>query len=257
MLFDLSSPGRKNIIRVVYGVLALLFVVGFVGFGIGGELGGGGIIDSITGSGGGDTADQFEQQVEDAEETLESDPTDTRALEELAYYRAQSGFAQLEVDETTGQPTGLTEESRSELEAAIDAWERYLDAEPKKPDPRTAGQILRAYQFLNDAGGAADVQEVLVKDEPSFLNYGTLAYLRYLDLDVKAGDAAFDKAEAEAKPSDKAQLKQLEKLRAQVVEERERLAEQPDEGTVPGENPLADPFGGGLGGTSPVPPSSP
>ena len=255
MLFDLSSPGRKNIIRVVYGVLALLFVVGFVGFGIGGEVGGGGIIDSLTGGGGGDTASQFEQQVEDAEERLESDPADERALEELAYYRAQSGFAQLEVDESTGQPTGLTDESRSELEAAVEAWSRYLDTEPAKPDPRTAGQILRAYQFLGDAGGAADVQELLVEEEPNFLNYGNLAYLRYLDLDLKAGDAAFEKAEAEAKPGDKAQLRQLEQLRADVAKEKKRLAKQPD--AAPGENPLSDPFGSGLGGTSSVPPATP
>ena len=247
MLFDLSSPGRKNIIRVVYGVLALLFLVGFVGFGIGGELGGGGIIDSITGNdSGGDAADQYEQQIEDAEEKLESDPTDEKALEDLAYYRALSGTAQLEVDESTGQPTGLTEESRNEFEAAVDAWSRYLETDPKKPDPRTAGQVLQAYQFLGDAGGAADVQEVLVKDDPSFVNYGQLAFLRYLDLDLKGGDAAFDKAETEAEPSNDAQLKQLEQIRAQVVKEKKRLAKEGDDAAA-GENALADPFGGGLG----------
>lgn len=130
MLFDLSNPRRKNVIRVAYAVLALLFVVGFVGFGIGGELGGGGIVDSLTGGGSGSTAGQYEQQIEDAEETLETDPTNQEALAELALYRAQSGFAQLEFDEQTGQPTGLTEESRDEFEAAIEAWNRYLDTEP-------------------------------------------------------------------------------------------------------------------------------
>jgi hypothetical protein len=247
MLFDLSSPGRKNVIRVVYGVLALLFLVGFVGFGIGGELGGGGLIDSITSGGsGGNTADQFEQQIEDAEDKLESEPTDEKALEELAYYRAQSGFAQLEVDESTGQPTGLTEESRTELEAALDAWSRYLETNPQKPDLRTAGQILRAYQFLGDAGGAADVQELLAKDDPTFINYGQLAYLRYLDLDLKRGDEAFEEAEAVAKPSDKSQIKQLEEIRAQVVKEKEKLAKEGDE-AAPVDDPLSDPFGGGLG----------
>ena len=246
MLFDLSSPGRKNVVRVVFGFLALIFAIGFIGFGIGGELGSGGIIDSLTGGGGGDTADQFEQQVEDAEDKLESDPTDAKALEQLAYYRAQSGFAQLEVDESTGQPTGLTEESRTELEAALDAWSRYLETNPERPDPRTAGQILRAYQFLGDPGGAADVQEILVKEDPSFINYGQLAYLRYLDLDLKQGDEAFEQAEAEAKASDKSQLKQLEQIRAEVVKEKKRLAKQPED-AAPVEEPLTDPFGGGLG----------
>ena len=98
MLFDLSSPGRKNVIRVVYGVLALLFPVGFVGFGIGGELGGGGLFDSLSGGGGdGVTAEQFEQQIEDAEAALETNPARRAgAAATLADYRYLSGHAQLE-----------------------------------------------------------------------------------------------------------------------------------------------------------------
>ena len=82
MLFDLSSPRRKNVVRVVYGALALLFAGGFIFFGIGSEGGGGGLFDGIFGDGGGgSTAEQFEQQIEDAEKKLETDPADQRALQ--------------------------------------------------------------------------------------------------------------------------------------------------------------------------------
>jgi hypothetical protein len=256
MLFDLSSPRRKNVVRVVYGALALLFAGGFIFFGIGSESGAGGLFDGLFGEGGGgSTADQFEQQVEDAEEQLDSNPDDQRALQQLAYYRAQSGIAQLEVDETTGQPTGVTEDARSELEAAIDAWGRYLDTDPRNVDAATAGQILLSYQFLNDFEGAADVQETLAKEDPSFVNYTRLAFLRYNDLDLKRGDAALDKARAEADKGNQVQIKQLEDLREQVVKFRKKQAKQPDseEGAAPG---LESPFGG-LSPDAGVPPTTP
>jgi hypothetical protein len=256
MLFDLSSPKRKNVVRVVYGALAVLFAGGFILFGIGSESGAGGLFDGLFGDGGsGSTAEQFEQQVEDAEEKLDSNPEDQRALQDLAYYRAQSGISQLEVDETTGQPTGLTDEARSELEASVDAWSRYTATEPRKLDVATARQILTAYQYLGDSEGAADLQEALVKEDPSFINYGNLVYLRYLDLDLKRGDAALEEARALAEQGDNAQLKQLEDLRDQVVKAKKKQAKQPDsqEGA---EGALSSPFGG-LDPNSAVPPTTP
>src|SRR5688572_10649416 len=198
MLFDLTSPGRKNVVRVVYGVLALLFLVGFVGFGIGGEVGGGGLIDSITGNSDGDddVASRY-PQIEDAENKLESDPTNVKALEDLAYYRALSGSQLLQQDEETGQPV-LTEDARTEFESAIEAWTRYLDAETD-PDPRVAGQVLAAYVFLGDTGGAAAIQEILAKEQPTFENFARLAAYYYDDGELKQGDDAVEKAEAEAK----------------------------------------------------------
>src|ERR1700691_238363 len=55
MLFDLRSRGRRTTVRVIYGSLAVLMVVGLVGLGIGtGNTGG--ILDASqnSGSGGGD-----------------------------------------------------------------------------------------------------------------------------------------------------------------------------------------------------------
>ncbi len=258
MLFDLTSPGRKNIIRVVYGVLALLFLIGFVGFGIGGEIGGGGIVDSLTGGGsGGDTADQYEQQIEDAESTLETEPENQRALANLAQYRYLSGQAQLDIDEATGRPT-LTEESRGEFEKAIDAFTQYLDTRPQKPDVATAGQVVQAYVFLGDAEGAARAQQILADANPSTGTYSTLAYYLFADLDFKAAEKAVERALAEAKPGERKRIeKQLDELRAAAEKQKKQIEKLPESATGGGTG-IEDPFGGltpDAGGA--VPPATP
>jgi tetratricopeptide (TPR) repeat protein len=256
VLFDLSSPGRKNIIRVVYGVLALLFLIGFVGFGIGGELGGGGIVDSLTGGGGnGDTAEQFEQQIEDAEAALETNPADEKALATLAEYRYLSGQAQLDIDEATGAPV-LTEEARGEFEAAIDAWTRYLETDPRKPDVGAAGQVVQAYVLLGNAEGAADAQEILAEANPSAGTFSTLAYYRYADFDFKRGDEAAALAVENANENQRKSVeKQLDQLRESAVQQEKRIEKQSDseEGA---ESALQSPFGG-LDQGGGVPPTSP
>lgn len=260
MLFDLTSPRRKRILRVVYGLLALLFFVGFVGFGVGGNIGGGGLLDAIgiggDDSGDGVSAEQYQQQIEDAEAKLEANPDDPRALANLAQYRYLSGQVQLAVDQQTGVPS-LTEESRGEFERAIDAWSSYLDTDPPKPDVSTAGQIVRAYQFLGDAGGAADAQQILAEANPSSGAYGTLAYFRYADFDFTGGDAAAKQAVDRAPGAQAKQLeKQLEKIRTQAEEQKKAIDKLPKGEDLPGGPSLGDPLGG-LGGAGGVPPPTP
>jgi tetratricopeptide (TPR) repeat protein len=254
MLFDLTSPRRKNVVRVVYGLLALLFAGGFIFFGIGSEAGSGGLFEGLFGDGGGgDTAEQYEQQIEDAESRLETDPTDERALASLAQYRYLSGQSQLDIDESTGAPT-LTEESRGEFEAAVEAWTRYLETDPQRPDVGTAGQMVQAFIFLNDLSSAADAQEILADANPSVGTIATLAQYRYYDLDLKRGDAAVAQLEDLDKGSVNSASKQLADLREQVVKEKKRLAKLPEDEAA-GEGALQDPFGtfGGEG----VPPTAP
>lgn len=250
MLFDTSSPGRKRVVRILFGGLALIFGISFVGFGIGGELGGGGIIDAITGNNSGAAADQFEQQIEDAEQAVEDDPEDARALAELALLRFQSGEAQLEIDEQTGQVTGLTEESRSEFEAAIEAWSRYVDTDPAKLEAAAAARVVSAYRYLEDVNGAVRAQELLTESDPSSVNLAGLADLRYRALEIKAADEARDRALAKAKQDQaKALERQLNEIRKQALAVKKAEAKQPD---VPGGEGagLEDPFGG-LGQTDP------
>jgi hypothetical protein len=256
MLFDLSSPGRKRVIRVVYAILALLFFVGFVGFGIGTDQGIGGLFDTITGGDDSSTASQYEQQIDDAEAKLEENPRDERALAALAQYRSLSGQSQLEIDQATGQVTGVPEESRQEFEAAIDAWDRYLETDPAKPDVTTANSVVQAYTYLDDPGGAASAQVVLAEANPSAGSYGQLAYYYYSDLNFKKGDEAADKALSEASPNDR---KTLEKQLTQLHEAAEKFKKQQDKlpDSATGESEFQDPFGGLNSGGGALPPTTP
>jgi len=251
MLFDLSNPRRKNVVRVVYGLLAVVFGGGFIFFGIGSETGGGGLLDGVFGNGGTSTASQYEQQIEDAEEKVEADPTNERALADLARYRYLSGEAQLDRDET-GQITGVSEEARNEFENAVEAWSRYLDADPKKIDIGAATTMPTAYRYLEDAGGAAEAQAIVAKENPSVNAYVDLAFYRYIDGDIKGGDKAAEIARKEAKPDQRKQAdKILADYRKQALALKKQLAELPD--SEEGGSQLENPFGsfGPEGGTAP------
>ena len=75
MLFDLQSGKRRRVVQVVFGALAFIFLISFVGFGIGSP-GTGGIFDAI--GLGGDSAStgnpQFDQQIDDAEARVADEP---------------------------------------------------------------------------------------------------------------------------------------------------------------------------------------
>ena len=87
VIFDLKSGKRRRVVQVVFGFLAFIFFISFVGFGIGSDAAGG-IFDAIGLGGGssGGTDTEYDQQIEDAEETLETDPQNERALLDLVNY---------------------------------------------------------------------------------------------------------------------------------------------------------------------------
>ncbi|MDQ3759708.1 MAG: tetratricopeptide repeat protein [Actinomycetota bacterium] len=242
MLFDLTSPGRKTAVRIIFGFLAVIFASGFVLLGIGTE-GGQNPLESIFGSN--NTTDgAFEQQIEDAEQAVEDDPQDSDALASLVVLRARSGDAQLEVDEETGQPVGLTDDSRGEYEEAISVWQQYLDVDPKKIDLAAASAAVLAYRYLGDVDGAISAQEALAESDPSGANFGALASFLYADLQIEKGDKARDQALAEANEETKKLItQQLGQIRKQAVKAEKAQSKQPDSATGGGSE-LADPFGG-------------
>jgi len=82
MLFDLRGR-KRTIVRFVYGGLALLFLVGFVGFGVGSDVGsgilGGSHGGGTSGGGHGSDGDSTEDQIETVRETVDSNPDDANA----------------------------------------------------------------------------------------------------------------------------------------------------------------------------------
>ena len=49
MLFDLRGRGRRRTVQVIYIGLAVIFMLGFVGLGVGGGFGSSGIFSAFTG----------------------------------------------------------------------------------------------------------------------------------------------------------------------------------------------------------------
>ena len=103
--------------------------VGLVGLGIGGNVGGG-IFDAL-GIGSGDSASspQYDAQIERAEEALQTDPKNEKALVSLARTHFLVGQAATGTDEQ-GQVT-YTDETLTAYRDATGAWERYLATKPR------------------------------------------------------------------------------------------------------------------------------
>ena len=263
MLFDLGTGKKKRFIQVIYGLLALLFLVGFVGFGIGGEVGQGGIADIFTGGSDDLEETQFSEDADEIEKKLESDPRNQALLEQLISTRFSAGNALSPVDPETGVPT-VTEEAEQEYEQAAEAWERYLAL---NPDPVDTGAALFAVQSFSALAGnattvteaeanweaAADAQQVLAQRRPTLGNFSNLAIYSYFSLDYERGDKAADRAaQLAANPAARKRIKrQLSSYRQQAKSfeaQQRREEQQENQGADNGapdvpENPL-DPSGG-------------
>jgi hypothetical protein len=282
MLFDLQSPGRRNLIKVVYAGLAVLMGGGLIFFGIGGS--GGGFFSDVGGGGGGDGGNPFEDQISDAETRLQQNPQDTAALGELVQLHYQAGSNQVQVDEETGAQS-LTEEGDQQLREGADAWDRYLKLTQKSGQQPAAGvssiavqtfsvladasfsQALNstsgteALDFANDAvtswSDAAEAQRILAEAQPAGQAFANLAFFLYRAGDIAGGDQAAAQAGQEAAANEKAaieqQLKQTKKQGEQLttaIAQLEKQQQQTSEATggAAGTNPLEGLGGGGLSG---------
>jgi len=269
MLFDLKSGKRRRVVQIVFGFLAFIFFISFVGFGIGSDVSGG-IFDAI-GLGGGDTSQStssaYQQQIEEAEKDLEEDPRSEKALTDLARYRFLSGQDQLSFSEETGIAT-LTEEARGEWNEALDAWEKLLKESPDQVDAQVAAQMVCAYVPLLpqcavqappddiDLEGAAATQRVVAEQDKGPAGYFQLAQFLYFDAQFEEGDKAAAEAISRAEPNQREKLqKDLDSLagEARKFEKQQQKAQQAG-GSEPS---LEDPFGSLGSGTGGIPQASP
>lgn len=260
MLFELGGR-RKRFIQVIYVFLALLLGGGLVLLGIGGDANGG-LLDAVgLGNSSQSTTDSAtEDDIEKAEAALATDPNDQRALLILARSQYISGQQALEVDEQ-GVPT-LTEDAIAGFEASTDAWERYLETKPQKPDDEVATVVFQAYSNLAFAQddpasiqqtleGATETAEIVAEAQPGPNSYLQLATYAYLSGDTELGASAGKEAAAEADEASlgtvKTQLKQAEQQGKAI---QKQLAAQ-----APTEEDLQNPLQGlgATGGTTPAP----
>ena len=260
MLFD-TRGRRRNVIRVVYAVLAIL---------MGGSLFltvGPFNISELVGGGGSTDAEQiFEEQAERIEERLAKDPTDEQLLLSLTRARISAGTAQAEIDPQTGTPGSYPPEAEIDFKQGLLAWNRYLKEAGDDPSPAVAQLVAQTFFTLAERGSltlgdietntraAVEAQRIAAEERPNLGSLSNLAIYEYFNGNLEAGDRATKRAMALAptKPeaaNAKKQLAEYRKRGQQYVKSLEQFAQAEQKS---GREQLQNPFGplapGGLPG---------
>jgi tetratricopeptide (TPR) repeat protein len=251
VLFDLRSGKRRRLVQVVYSLLAVSFLIGFVIFGVGNS-GIGSLSDLFGGGSGGSASSAFDAQIAHAQAVLKKDPKNQQALANLANYEFQAGRSGVTQSSPTAAPT-ISGDAQTDFSTAVDAWTRYLKV-AKKPDPGIANEMAQAYVYLNDANGASRAQRVLAEAQPSTSTLGNLATYLYFAGNFKAGDKAAKQALAK---TPKSQVKQVKTQLAQIASQARKAAKaQKAAAKASGSSGsgVQNPFGGVAPGGTPTTP---
>lgn len=211
MLFDLKGKRRRTV-QGVYLTLAILMGAGLVLFGIGSSVNGG-LGDLFNGGSGSNQADKtIQKRIDAAEKQVQANPKNAVAL--AAIVRGRYQLATANADPNTSE---FTDKARSDLQGAVAAWQRYLQAAPK-PDISLTRLVLQAYQGLGqltknppDAKpyweGASQAAELLATRQPNAQNYVALVQFASLAGQTRKAELAGQKAIALAPKSQKKDAK--------------------------------------------------
>jgi hypothetical protein len=249
VLFDLQSPGRRRVVRVVFGGLALIFAISFVFLGVG--TGGGGFsFSDLFGGGSGSTSTAFDSDIKAADAKVAINPNDTFALGNLVrlHYSAANSTAT-----SSGAPSS---DGIQHMREAADAWNKYVKATKGNISPAVAVYALNVFDLLarvdfsqarsdttqtqaltdinaavDDWKSAAQAQQVRIQKQPKTVNansYLTLAQYLYLAGDTKGGDQATAQAKTAKGGSSAAasQLTQVKQLGQQIQTALKQLTKQ-------------------------------
>jgi hypothetical protein len=209
MLFDLRGRGRRRTVRVIYGGLALLIGAGLVFFGVGAGVGGGGLLNSLTGSEGSSSA-SFSAQIDKYKKLTQKQPNNVYAWEQLT-------LAQLH--EAGGEAyfanQRLTAKGRELFGQTAQSWNSYIALKPAKPNAQLALQMERVFgeEGLNEPAEVVKVLQIVIptktESTPQYQAslYAALAEYAYKASNTRIGDLASAKAIALAPAAQRAQLK--------------------------------------------------
>ncbi|MFL5908082.1 MAG: hypothetical protein ACJ75Z_10875 [Solirubrobacterales bacterium] len=275
MLFDLQSPGRRRVVRVVFGGLALVFAISFVFLGVGTGGGGFSFSDLFGGGGGSSASSAFDDQIEAAQKQLAVNPNDTAALAKLVQLHYSAGSQDVDSN------GALTSDGEQQLREGADSWNKYVqvtkgnidqtaalfalntfdqlasvDFQKARTDSTATDAVTDVNSAVDEWKSAAQAQQVLIEKQPGknvSNSYARLASYLYLAGDTQAADQAAARAKQSAKGSDASsidtQLKPIKQLGQQLQTAITQLAKQQQQtqGAAGGGNPLGG-VGGGLGG---------
>jgi hypothetical protein len=207
MLFDLRGRGRRRTVQVIYLGLALIFLLGFVGFGVGVGGSGGGLFNAFT-EGGGSSSASFAGKVAAAEKRTKHEPSSAPAwgaLIEAQLHQASEGtyFSQ-----STEQ---YTPAGKALLRKVAQNWSTYLTLEPHNPSVLLAKKVtdlVFSETALNQPSQALQAWQFVVAAEPASLAlYESLADYAYKAHNTGVGDLAAKKALSMAPAGERKRLK--------------------------------------------------
>jgi hypothetical protein len=192
MLFDLRGRGRRRTVQVIYIGLAIIFLLGFVGLGVGGGFGSSGIFSAFTNEGGSGGV-SHSSEVKKYEKLTRQQPSDVEAWEKLTNAQLHEAGGEQYV-----KSNGSVTSQGKELFARIaSSWQHYLALNPSHPSVPLAKEVLRVYgeEGLGQPDSAVQVLQIIVAAEPSNASYyAQLAIYAYKAKNTRVGDLASQKA---------------------------------------------------------------
>ena len=206
MLFDLTGRGRRKTVKVIYSGLAAIFLLGFVGFGVGSIGGGGGGLAEIFGEGSSNGEVNYSSQVKKAKLLTVQQPNNPAAWSGLVHYTVlEAGGGRNYIH--NGTEEGFSPKAQPLLMQIQTAWQRYLKLTPHNPSPELADEVLRIYSTpggLSNADEALKLLKIKIASQPpsATLQY-ELAGAAYTANKVAEGDRAAKKAIALAPAAEK------------------------------------------------------
>jgi hypothetical protein len=194
VLFDLRGRGRRRTVQGIYLGLAVLMGGGLVLFGIGGATSGG-LLDALKNNPSTSNNDVFAKRLKAAEKLTITQPKNAQAWANVVKLRFQVAGTGDSYDDTTG---AFTDKGKAELQRVDQAWNRYLDLDPKKIDTTAATYMVQAYApgALNKSDKLVRAYEVVIDGtpKPTFDQYRNLAIYSYVAGQTRKGDLARGKA---------------------------------------------------------------
>jgi hypothetical protein len=206
MLFDTRGRHRRRIVRVIYIGLALIFLLGFVGLGVGGGFGSGGIFSALTKEEGGGGGGGYSSQISKYRKLAQKQPSNVSAWENLAKNLVHEA-GQEKFQTTTGTPTS---QGKTLFREAAQAWSSYIALNPPKPNAELAQLMESVYgeTGLNEPAKEVEILQIAVAARPTDAAlFATLAEYAYKAHNVGVGDLASEKAVALSPATDRVRVK--------------------------------------------------
>jgi hypothetical protein len=194
MLFDLRARGRRRTVQVVYVGLALLFLVGFIGFGVGVGGGGGGLVEGIFGGKEGSAGAGYAKQVAAAQARTRKHPGEAAAWAALVEARFHEASNSEFYDEEKRQ---FTDKGKQLLGKIAEDWHRYVELKPKATTLAITYHMIQVFgeEGLNEPAKLEAALQVATATRPNVATlYFYLAKAAYQAKDVSTGDLASQRA---------------------------------------------------------------